>query len=166
MLDVDLAALYAVPTKRLNEQVKRNRERFPDDFQLRLSAAETAALNRSQFATGSFKHRDPRSPPFAFTEHGCLMLANVLKSRRAIEVSVLIVRAFVRLRAVLAANSELATQVDQLSRQLGKHGRKLAVHERAILKLLEDIRRLTRFPEPTNRPIGFTVDIEPPAKQP
>ncbi|MGH8315541.1 MAG: ORF6N domain-containing protein [Steroidobacterales bacterium] len=159
MLDSDLAALYGVPTKRLNEQVKRNRHRFPEDFMLRLKLSETSIANRSHFATGSSKHRDPRSPPFAFTEHGCLMLANVLKSPRAIEVSVLIVRAFVQLRGAIAANAELARRVDRLGYELGRHGHKLVAHERTITRLLEDIRRLTRFPELPSRPIGFTANL-------
>jgi len=80
MLDADLAELYGVPTKRLNEQVKRNQNRFPEDFMFRLTRAEVEALNRSQIATGSQKHRDPRFPPFAFTEHGAIQAANVLNS--------------------------------------------------------------------------------------
>ncbi|MEO6079414.1 MAG: ORF6N domain-containing protein [Steroidobacteraceae bacterium] len=83
VLDADLAALYGVTTKRQNEQVKRNAARFPADFLFRLSAAETTALNRSHSATGSLKHRDPRFPPFAFTEHGAIMAATVLNSHRA-----------------------------------------------------------------------------------
>lgn len=87
LLDAELAALYGVTTKRLNEQVKRNAERFPQDFMFRLSRAETEALNRSQIATGSQKHRDPRFPPYAFTEHGAIMAATVLNSARAVEMS-------------------------------------------------------------------------------
>lgn len=86
IVDSDLAALYGTTTKRLNEQVKRNVTRFPDDFMFRLTREEAEALNRSQIATGSQKHRDPRFPPFAFTEHGALMAANVLNSERAVEV--------------------------------------------------------------------------------
>lgn len=121
MLDADLAHLYAVSTKRLNEQVKRNCARFPKDFRLRLSAPEVAALNRSQFATGSSRHRDPRARPYAFTEHGCLMLANVLRSRRAVQVSVLIVRAFIRLRNLLTSEESLSAKVDALERKLQSH---------------------------------------------
>ena len=88
MLDSELAALYGVTTKRLNEQVKRNVERFPEDFMFRLTRAETDALNRSQIATGSQKHRDPRFSPFAFTEHGAIMAATVLNSPRAVEINV------------------------------------------------------------------------------
>jgi hypothetical protein len=84
MLDADLAELYQVPTMRLNEQVKRNKERFPEDFMFRLSPEETKKLNLSQIAIGSQKHRDPRLPPYAFTEHGVAMLSAVLKSERAV----------------------------------------------------------------------------------
>ncbi len=91
MLDSDLAALYGVPTKRLNEQVKRNAERFPADFMFRLNSEEIESLNRSQIATGSQKHRDPRFSPFAFTEHGAIMAATVLNSPRAVEVSIFVV---------------------------------------------------------------------------
>jgi ORF6N domain len=88
LLDSELAALYGVTTKRLNEQVKRNADRFPADFIFRLTRTETEALNRSQNATGSQKHRDPRSSPYAFTEHGAIMAAMVLNSPRAVEINV------------------------------------------------------------------------------
>jgi hypothetical protein len=84
ILDAELAALYDVTTKRLNEQVNRNADRFPRDFMFRLSRPEVDALNRSQFATGSQKHRNPRFPPFAFTEHGAIMAATILNSSRAV----------------------------------------------------------------------------------
>ncbi len=108
LLDAELAALYGVTTKRLNEQVKRNAERFPEDFMFRLSRAETAALNRSHSATGSQRHRDPRFSPYAFTEHGAIMAATTLNSPRAVEMSLYVVRAFVRLRELLATNRILA----------------------------------------------------------
>ena len=95
--------------------------------------------------------------PLAFTEHGCLMLSNVLRSPRAVEVSVLVVRAFVRMRGVLAANAELAARVDELGRELAKQGGKLASHDQTILKILVEIQRLTAFPEPTKRQIGLTA---------
>ena len=160
MLDVDLAALYGVPTGRLNEQVKRNRARFPVDFMFSLNSEEWSVLMLSQIATTSQRRRRLDRLPQAFTEHGCLMLANVLRSKRAVEVSLLVVRAFVRLRTVLAANRDLAIRVDELSRELGEHGRKLSAHDRTILKLLEDIRRLTHFPEHKARPIGFTANLD------
>src|SRR6266478_3520973 len=95
MLDADIAELYQVPTKRLNEQVKRNLGRFPEDFMFRLTSSEAEELNRSQFATTSQKHRGPRLLPYAFTEHGVAMLSAVLNSKRAVQMSILIVRAFV-----------------------------------------------------------------------
>jgi hypothetical protein len=174
MLDADLAALYGVATRRLNEQVRRNAARFPPDFMFQLTAEErdgltwsqnatslhctnSAAGNRSQIATGSQKHRGPAARPLAFTEHGCLMLANVLRSGRAVEVSVLIVRAFVRLGAALAANAELALRVEELSREVERQGGKLADHHGAIQVLLDKIRHLTQFPEEPKRGIGFTA---------
>src|SRR5688572_30186551 len=99
LLDTDLAALYGVQTRRLNEQVRRNQSRFPSDFMFRLKISELQ-INRSQIATGSRKHRDPRYMPFVFTEHGAIMAATVLNSPRAVEMSVYVVRAFVKLREV------------------------------------------------------------------
>jgi hypothetical protein len=116
MLDTDLALLYGVTTKRLNEQVKRNRKRFPEDFMFQLTPAEVQELNRSQNATGSQKHRDPRYRPFAFTEDGAVMLASVLNSQIAITAGIQVVRAFVRLRSVLAAHKELAKRLEKLER--------------------------------------------------
>lgn len=159
MLDADLARLYGVSTSRLNEQVRRNRARFPSDFMFRLRGSEWRAPNLSQFAAGSQRHRDPARLPLAFTEHGCLMLSNVLRSGRALEVSILIVRAFVRIRSALTANAELASRVDALARAVERQGGKLATHDAAILKLLAEIQRLTRFPDAPTRPIGFTADI-------
>lgn len=118
LLDTDLAALYGVTTKRLNEQVKRNTERFPEDFLFRLSSDEVSALNRSHFATGSQRHRDPRFPPNAFTEHGAIMAATVLNSPRAVEMGIYVVRAFVKLREFLASNKEFARRLDQLEARL------------------------------------------------
>jgi ORF6N domain len=149
LLDAEIAALYGVTTKRLNEQVKRNRERFQDDFVFRLTPVELESLNRSQFATGSQRHRDPRFAPYAFTEHGAIMAANVLASPRAIEMSVHVVRAFVRLREMIGANKELARKLDELER-------KLVTHDQAIAGLIEAIRELMRPPEPAEkRRIGF-----------
>ncbi len=158
MLDADLARLYAVSTSRLNEQVRRNQARFPNDFMFRLTASEWRSPNLSQIATGSQRHRDPSRLPKVFTEYGCLMLANVLRSPRAIDASVLIVRAFVRLRAGVADNAELASRVDALTREVERQSGKLTTHDAAILKLLAEIRRLTQFPEPVRRGIGFTAD--------
>jgi len=153
LLDAGLAALYGVSTKRLNEQVKRNLERFPTDFLFRLSAAEVEALYRSHFATGSQKHRDPRFPPYAFTEHGAIMAAMILNSPRAVEMSVYVVRAFVRLRELLGSNTALARKLDELER-------KYQHHDEAIKAILSAIRELMNPPTPKSRPIGFTADLE------
>jgi hypothetical protein len=119
LLDAELATLYGVTTKALNQAVKRNRSRFPDDFMFRLSAKETKALNRSQSVTGSQKHRDPRYPPFAFTEQGVAMLSSVLRSNRAVQVNIEIMRAFVRLRKILAANADLARRRGKIACRVG-----------------------------------------------
>ena len=155
ILDADLAALYDVPTKRLNEQVKRNGTRFPADFMFRLSAQEVETLNRSQIATGSQKHRDPRFPPFAFTEHGAIMAATVLNSPRAAEVSIYVVRAFVQLRELLTGHRELARRLDELEARME---RKLLTQDRAIAGILDAIRQLMAPPPvPKKRPIGFVT---------
>jgi len=117
MLDADLAMLYDVPTKALNQAVKRNLKRFPADFMFQLSREEVETLNRSQFVTGSKKHRDPRYPPYAFTEHGVAMLSSVLNSERAIEVNILIMRAFGRLREMVASHKDLAGKLDALEKK-------------------------------------------------
>ncbi|MGA2707231.1 MAG: ORF6N domain-containing protein [Steroidobacteraceae bacterium] len=156
LLDAELAALYGVTTKRLNEQVKRNAARFPEDFIFRLTPTETVALNRSQNATGSQKHRDPRFAPYAFTEHGAIMAATILNSPRAVEMSVYVVRAFVQLREMLASNRELARRFAQLETRLDK---KLTIHDEAIAAILAAIRQLMHPPVPKRRPIGFTADL-------
>ena len=152
LLDAELAALYGVSTKRLNEQVKRNAARFPEDFLFRLRSDEVEALNRSHFATGSQKHRDPRFPPYAFTEHGAIMAASILNSPRAVEMSVYVVRAFVRLRDLLASNTALARKLDELER-------KYQHHDDAIKAIRSAIRELMKPPQPKRRPIGFTADL-------
>jgi hypothetical protein len=126
MLDADLAALYGVQTRRLNEQVRRNAERFPEDFVFQTSPAEFASL-KSQFATSSWG--GTRKLPLAFTEHGAIMAAMVLNSPRATEVSVYVVRAFVQLRDTLLTHKELAKRLDELESRLE---RKLVTHDQAI----------------------------------
>ena len=155
LLDAELATLYGVTTKRLNEQVKRNAARFPEDFMFRLTRTETEALNRSQIATGSQKHRDPRFPPYVFTEHGAIMAATILSSPRAIEMSVYVVRAFVHLRELLASNTALARKLNELEG-------KLKNHDEAITAILSAIRELMNPPAPKRRGIGFTADLEKP----
>ena len=148
IIDEVLAAFYGVTTKRLNEQVKRNAERFPPDFVFRLTADEAEAL-RSQIATlktGRGHHRKYR--PYAFTEHGALMAASVLNSRKAIEMSVLVVRVFVKLRAVLAAHRELAARLNELERKLSRHGEQ-------IIAIFDAIREIMEPPVKSKRRIGF-----------
>ena len=157
LLDRDLAELYGVPTKALNQAVKRNAERFPEDFMFRLSGPEAEALNRSQPVTGSQKHRDPRFPPNAFTEHGTMMAAMILNSPRAVEMSVYVVRAFVKLRELLSSNRELARRFAQLETRLDK---KLTEHDQQIATILSAIRQLMHPPAPKRRGIGFTADLE------
>jgi hypothetical protein len=138
ILDSDLARLYGVTTSRLNEQVKRNPDRFPPDFMFRLSRQEFTALI-SQNATSKGRG-GRRKLPYVFTEHGAIMAANVLNSGRAIEVSVYVVRAFVRLREMMGANKEVAAKLGELER-------KVASHDEAIRSLVTAIRRLMNAPE-------------------
>lgn len=154
ILDADLATLYGVETKRLNEQVRRNAERFPGDFMFALEQDEWEAL-RSQFATlktGRGQHR--KYLPYAFTEHGAIMAATVLNSPRAVEVSIYVVRAFVQLRELLAGHKELAKRLDQLEARME---RKLLTHDQAIAGILDAIRQLMAPPAQKKRPIGFVT---------
>jgi hypothetical protein len=157
IVDFALAALYGSTTKRLNEQVKRNLARFPEDFMFRLDARETEAVNRSQIATSYRKHRRSDYRPFAFTEHGAIMAATILNSPCAIEMSVYVVRAFVRLRAYLASNRELSLRLKQIESRLES---RLIDHEKAISEILLTIRSLTERPSTKARPIGFTADLD------
>lgn len=140
---------------RLNEQVKRNASRFPLDFMFRLTSEEWQALI-SQIAISKKGRGGRRKLPYAFTEHGAVMAANVLNNERAVAMSVYVVRAFVKLREVLAGNDELAKKLDDLERKLT--GR-LDTHEKAIIELFAQIRRLLKppppQPEPKRRRIGF-----------
>lgn len=150
MLDADLAKLYGVTTKRLNEQVKRNIDRFPSDFMFQMNAREYGSL-RSQIATTKKQpgRGGRRYLPYVFTEHGAIMAASVLDSERAVQISIYVVRAFVQLREMLSSNKELARTLNELER-------KLATHDRAISELFEAIRQLMTPPEPKKkRPIGF-----------
>lgn len=153
LLDSDLAELYGVSTKRFNEQFRRNLARFPADFAFQLTENEAESL-RSQFATlknGRGQHR--KYLPFAFTEHGALMAAVILNSARAVEMSVYVVRTFVRLRVMMDSNKELAQKLAELERKVG-------AHDQAIVDILDAIRALMNPPPPKRRGIGFTADIE------
>jgi hypothetical protein len=172
MLDFDLAELYEVPTKALNQAVRRNLGRFPEDFMFQLTREEAEGLrsqivtsneglrsqsvtgsysaNRSQIVTGSQKHRDPRSRPYAFTEQGVAMLSSVLKSERAVEVNIAIMRTFVQLRRMLLSNEEL-------NRKIGALEQKYDEDFRVVFAAL---RKLLAAPERPRRRIGFTTDEE------
>src|SRR5712691_4360609 len=125
MIDTDLAQLYGVPTYRLNEAVKRNRKRFPADFMFQLNKKEAESLT-SQFAISKKGRGGRRTLPYAFTEQGVAMLSSVLNSERAIQVNIVIMRAFVRLREILASHKDLARKLDELERKHGEHDQKFA----------------------------------------
>ena len=146
MLDKELAKLYGVSTKRLNEQVKRNVKRFPEDFMFQLTWEE-AESSRSQFATLK-KGRNIKYLPYAFTEQGVAMLSGVLNSERAVQVNIAIMRAFVRLRQILSTNKELAHKLAQLERKTEKH-------DTEIRAIFEAIRQLMAPPERPKRKIDF-----------
>jgi hypothetical protein len=145
ILDADLAELYGVTTKRLNEQVRRNRDRFPPDFMFQLTAEEFANL-RSQNATSRSGWGGRRSPPFVFTEHGAIMAANILSSQRAIAASVTVVRAFVRLRQMLASHADLARKLEDLEKR----------YDAQFKQVFTAIRALMVSPgDPPNKRIGY-----------
>ena len=147
MLDSALAELYEVPTKVLVQAVKRNPDRFPDDFMYQLTRQEVTVL-RSQFVTSSWGGR--RHLPYAFTEQGVAMLSSVLNSERAIQVNIAIMRTFVKLRQMLSAHKELSKKLEQLEHRI-EH------HDEEIHSIFEAIRRLMAEPEKPSRRIGFHV---------
>ena len=158
ILSHDLAAAYGVTTKRLNEQVKRNIKRFPPDFAFELTDEESAAL-RSQSATSNERpgRGGRRYQPYAFTEHGAVMVASVLNSDRAVEVSVFVVRAFVRMSRMLASHRLLALKLAELEARV-------STHDRSIQSLLAAIRSLITPPEPKKKRIGFVTDDDKPGQ--
>ena len=168
MLDFDLAELYGVTTKRLNQQVTRNRKRFPEDFMFRLTKEEVEIL-RSQFATSNAKQPEfvaktanlrlqfatskagrggRRYMPYAFTEQGVAMLSSVLNSEQAIEVNIAIMRAFVRLRQMLETNEEL-------TRKFAAVIKKLSTHDKYFRVVFDELKKLTEKPRSSGRQIGF-----------
>lgn len=170
MLDADLARLYGVTTKALNQAVKRNSSRFPQDFAFQLTKEDvvnwsqfaTSSLqdsdpkrdisNRSQIVTGSQKHRDPRFRPWAFTEHGALMAANILRSEQAVQMSVFVIRAFVKQREQIAANTAILKRLAEIDKTLLQHDAALRDVYRKLLPLLQPSL------EPPKRRIGFHTD--------
>ena len=169
LLDFDLAKLYGVATKALNQAVRRNRERFPDDFMFQLTTEEVLVLRSqtvtssskgsrsqaimkdwSQVVTSSKQHGGLRYRPYAFTEQGIAMLSSVLNSKRAVKVNIAIMRAFVKLRWALETNRELARKFSELERRVDKHDEEIGA-------ILEAIRQLMAPPEKPRREIGFHV---------
>lgn len=153
MLDRDLAKLYGVPTRRLNEQVKRNRKRFPADFMFQRNLAEAKAVPSLRSQNAILKRgQHMKYAPYAFTEQGVAMLSSVLRSERAIQVNIVVMRAFIKLREILATHKDLAQQLDALEKKYGKH-------EIQIKAVFDAIRKLVEAPivRPARR-IGFVRD--------
>ena len=147
IIDADLAEFYGVSTKRLNEQVKRNKARFPDDFMFQLSAEEKSKVVVNCGHLSKLKYS--KALPYAFTEHGSIMAASVLNSQRAIEISVYIIRAFVKIRRMIAENKELSRRIVQIERHL-------ADHDEQIIELVKAIKQLLKpDPPPKKRRIGY-----------
>lgn len=150
MLDSDLAEIYQVETKMLNRAVKRNLTRFPIDFMSQLTAEEVESM-RFQIGTASASKRNVRFRPFAFTEHGAVMLASVLNSPTAIEASIKVVRAFVKMRSILALHQDLAERIEELEKVTDKHDQNFTV----VSQLLSEIFRDPKF---LKRKIGFVEE--------
>jgi len=147
MLDADLAALYGVNTKQLNQAVRRNADRFPGDFAFHLNREELAAL-RSQFVTSKIGRGGRRYAPRAFTEHGAVMAATVLNSPRAVQMSIFVVRAYLRLRGWVVGQADLAARLAELERRVGAHDHELKA-------IIQTIRGLLEPPLPSKKRIGF-----------
>jgi hypothetical protein len=156
ILDADLAELYGVEVRHLNQQVKRNAKRFPLAFRFRLSAHELRIL-RSQNVISSEGHGGARYRPHVFTEHGAIMAATVLNSERAVEMSVFVVLAFVRMRRAIAGNRHILTKLAELERRLESH-------DEDIQGLMDAIRDLMSPTEPTRSRIGFEAPANPSGK--
>lgn len=149
MLDADLARLYQVPTKRLNEQVRRNLRRFPQDFMFRLTREEAEALRSQDAALNAGRGRHRKYLPYAFSEQGVAMLSSVLHSERAIQMNIAVMRAFVRLRGVLGTHRKLARKLSEIEE-------KVSIHDGALKAILGAIRQLMAAPsDPGSKRIGF-----------
>jgi hypothetical protein len=154
MLDTDLAGLYQVETKVLNQAVRRNMDRFPEDFMFQLSIEETESL-RSHFVTSNAARGGRRYLPYAFTEHGVVMLSSVLRSRRAVQMNIFVVRAFVRLREMIAGNKTLAARIEKLERGHANAVSMIEVLVEDIDLLSGEVKRMKAVPSPPRRRIGF-----------
>jgi len=144
--------VHGVQTRSLNQAIKRNLERFPEDFAFRLTREEAQSSRSQTVILNAARGQNIKYLPYAFTEHGAIQAANVLSSPRAVEMGIYVVRAFVKLREVLASNKDLAQKLNQLER-------KLRTHDRAILAILQSIRELMDPPQSPRRGIGFTADL-------
>ena len=151
LIDHDLATLYAVEVRALNQAVKRNKKRFPPDFVFQVTAKENEEL-KSQTVISKANRGGRRHLPYAFTEHGAIMAASVLNSPRAVEMSVFVVRAFVRLREALASHKALAAKLDELEQRL-------ETHDKTIGEIIDAIHALMMPPEKRVRQIGFRADV-------
>jgi DNA repair exonuclease SbcCD ATPase subunit len=151
MLDADLAELYQVPTRNLNQAVRPNRGRFPADFMFQLTEQEAAALRSQLVILEKGRGRYSKYAPPAFTEHGVAMLSSVLNSERAMQMNILIIRAFVKLREMLATHKDLARKIEDLERRQKEHGRQLA----AVYSI---VKRLIDLPTKSQNPIGFRTN--------
>ena len=157
LIDSDLAGLYGVPTKRLNEAVRRNPSRFPEDFMFQLTEDEVDRL-RSQFATSNEGRGGRRYAPYAFTEHGVVMLSSVLNSERAIQMSILVVNAFVRMRELIAHNRDIADRVEKLERGHARTASVIEILVEDIDRVASELEDMHTLPPVTKRKIGFFTD--------
>jgi hypothetical protein len=160
MVDADLAALYGVPTSALNQAVKRNRERFPEDFAFQLSAAELANWMSHAVISNPAAKMGLRRPPFVFTQEGVAMLSAVLRSERAVQMSIAIVRTFVRMRELMASNKDIAARVEKLERGHDRAASVIEVLVDDIDRLGREVKALKALPPDTKRRIGFVLDDE------
>ena len=151
ILDSDLAELYDVPAKAINQAVKRNRDRFPEDFMFQLTPAEARGLRSQSVTIKEGRGRHAKYVPHAFTEHGVAMLSSVLRSKRAVQLNVMIIRAFIRMREALAGYKDLAERVVRVEGTPKRHASVLRA-------LVEEIENTKRLPEPTKRRYGFLAD--------
>lgn len=157
MLDRDLAELYGVETRVFNQAVRRNADRFPEDFMFQLSPEETQSL-RSQFVTlEKGRGRYSKYAPLAFTEHGVAMLSSVLNSERAVQVNIMIVRAFVRMRELIASNKDLAARIEKIESKQDRTASVIEILVEDIDRLALEVRHMKTLPEPKKRRIGFHV---------
>ena len=160
MLDRDLAKIYRVPTKAFNQAVKRNRERFPEDFMFQLTLAEAKELHASWSQNVTLKRgQNVKYRPYAFTEYGALMAANILNSAQAVQMSIFVVRAFAKMREALRRTPELTRKLAALEKSLTA---RLDVHEAAIVEVLKEVMQILNpppEPEPLRRKIGFHESI-------